>query len=110
MTQLSSVGEQEARVGPLLVLPAPRSGPLPAQDLPPVLKNILKPHLYGSQWRSGIRPGKNLVQEPSSSGGAELTCLHLPDQQVLLPDAPRPDQDETSEDASGEELKSKVKC
>lgn len=107
--QVSSVLEQEAQVGPLLVLPAPRSGPLPAQDLPLVLKNILKPRLYGSQWRSGVRAGKNLVQEPSSSGGAELTCLHFPDQKALLPDAPTPDQ-ETSEDASGEELKSKVKC
>lgn len=108
--QVSSVLAQEAQVGPLLVLPAPRSGPLPAQDLPPVLKNILKPRLYGSEWRSGIRAGKNLVQEPSSSGGAELTCLHLPDQKALLPDAPTPDQEESSEDASGEELKSKVKC
>ncbi|XP_034448250.1 zona pellucida sperm-binding protein 3-like [Hippoglossus hippoglossus] len=48
------VWEQEARVGPMLVLPAkPRSGPLPVEDLPPVLDQISRPSLYSSQWRSG---------------------------------------------------------
>ncbi|CAF93676.1 unnamed protein product [Tetraodon nigroviridis] len=82
-TLTKPVLEQEARMGPLVVLPAPRS-PLPAQELPPVLSNILKPRLYGSQWRSGPRA------EPKA----------------LVPDTPDPDQEETSEDASGEELKS----
>lgn len=108
--QVSSVWEQEAQVGPLVVLPAPRSGPLPAQELPPVLKNLLKPRLYGSQWRSGVRDGKNLFQLSSCSGGFKPTCICLLDQKkALLPDAPTPDQ-ESSEDASGEELTSKVKC
>lgn len=58
-------------MGPLVVLPAPRSGPLPAQDLPPVLNNILKPRPYGSQWRSVSAVGKSPSQPPPSSGGAE---------------------------------------
>lgn len=59
----SSAWEQEAHVGPLVVLPAIRSGPLPAEALPPVLSNIIKP--YGSQWRGGIRVGKNHSVDPS---------------------------------------------
>ncbi|XP_074553398.1 zona pellucida sperm-binding protein 3-like isoform X2 [Halichoeres trimaculatus] len=48
------VWEQEAKVGPLVVLPGkPRSGPLPEAELPPVLSKISRPSLYGSQWRSG---------------------------------------------------------
>lgn len=107
LMQVCSVWEQAARVGPLVVLPAPRSGPLPAQDLPHVLSNVLKPRLYGSQWRSGI--GKKQRQQPSSAGGLTLTCSQLLDQKVPLPEEPTPDQ-ETLEDASGEELKCKVEC
>ncbi|XP_056870116.1 zona pellucida sperm-binding protein 3-like [Takifugu flavidus] len=77
--------EQEAQAGPLVVLPAVRSGPLPAEVLPPVLSNIIKP--YGSQWRSGIR-----VDQPKA----------------LLPDPPSPDQDEdqtSEEESSGDGIK-----
>lgn len=55
------VWEQEARVGPMLVLPAKhKSGPLPVEELPPVLHKISRPTLYGSQWKSGVnyRTGK----------------------------------------------------
>nr|XP_046270058.1 zona pellucida sperm-binding protein 3-like [Scatophagus argus] len=49
------VWEQETRVGPMLVLPTMRkNGPLPVEELPPVLSKISRPALYGSQWRSGI--------------------------------------------------------
>lgn len=49
------VWEQEARVGPMLVLPGmQRSGPIPVEELPPVLNKISRPALYGSQWRSGV--------------------------------------------------------
>lgn len=56
-----TVWEQEAKVGPVLVLPAmQKSGPLPVEELPPVLNKISRPALYGSQWRSGItRVGKS---------------------------------------------------
>lgn len=64
----SSAWEQEAQVGPLVVLPSIRSGPLPAEALPPVLSNIIKP--YGSQWRSGISVGKN--QSVDSSPAANV--------------------------------------
>ncbi|XP_071386785.1 zona pellucida sperm-binding protein 3-like [Centroberyx affinis] len=49
------VWEQVASVGPMLVLPArQKSGPLPVEELPPLLSKISRPALYGSQWRSGI--------------------------------------------------------
>lgn len=58
------VWEQEARVGPLLVLPVmQKSGPLPEEELPSVLTKISRPALYGSQWRSGIsRVGKAIMK------------------------------------------------
>uniref|UniRef100_A0A671X1M1 Zona pellucida sperm-binding protein 3 n=1 Tax=Sparus aurata TaxID=8175 RepID=A0A671X1M1_SPAAU len=52
----TKVWEQEARVGPMLVLPAmQKSGPLPVEELPPLLNKISRPALYGSQWRSGVK-------------------------------------------------------
>lgn len=113
LRQVSSVFEQEAQVGPLVVLSGPRSGPLPARDLPPVLNNILKPRPYGSQWRSVSAVGKSPSQPPPlpPSGGLKLTCVGLVDpKKAPPPDVPSPDQEETSEDASGEELESKVRC
>ncbi|XP_070704156.1 zona pellucida sperm-binding protein 3-like [Pempheris klunzingeri] len=51
----NKVWEHEASVGPLLVLPAKqKSGPLPVEELPPLLSKISRPALYGSKWRSGI--------------------------------------------------------
>lgn len=97
-------------MGPLVVLPAIRSGPLPKEALPPVLSNIIKP--YGSQWRSGIRVGKNhwrvLLQLLMSM--LMLTQVRHLDQKALLPDPPSPDQGEdrtSEEESSGEEIKSK---
>ncbi|XP_029363949.1 zona pellucida sperm-binding protein 3-like [Echeneis naucrates] len=47
--------EQEASVGPMVVLPAKhKSGPLPEAELPPLLSKLSGPSLYGSQWRSGV--------------------------------------------------------
>lgn len=41
-------------MGPMVVLPAmKKSGPIPDEELPPVLKKISRP-LYGSKWRSGV--------------------------------------------------------
>lgn len=52
----------------MVVLPARQT--LPAEELPPVLNNILsKPLLYGSQWKSGINYHKGelaLVQRVST--------------------------------------------
>lgn len=67
MMWFSSVWEQEAQVGPLMVLPAMKSGPLPAEDLPPILNKLIKPRLYGSQWRSGV--GRDLIQSLPLLGG-----------------------------------------
>ncbi|XP_075936960.1 zona pellucida sperm-binding protein 3-like [Anarhichas minor] len=50
----NTVLEQEARVGPVMVLPAKqKSEPLPEEELPAV-DNIGSSSLYGSQWKSGI--------------------------------------------------------
>lgn len=53
--------EQEAQVGPMMVLPAKARGrPIPEEEVPLVLHKISRPSLYGSRWRSGInRIGKN---------------------------------------------------
>ncbi|KAG7243613.1 hypothetical protein INR49_011170 [Caranx melampygus] len=67
----NTVWEQEASVGPMLVLPGKqKSGPLPVEELPPDLNKISRPTLYGSQWRSGVNnprlDEKDLLLEPSS--------------------------------------------
>eukprot|EP00064_Thunnus_orientalis_P014963 superscaffoldBa00002691_g15011 len=72
----NKVWEQEARVGPVLVLPTKKSGPLPVEDLPPVLHKISRPTLYGSQWKSGISPRTDLEKgllpgPPSTSDQVE---------------------------------------
>lgn len=57
-----TVWEQEAVVGPVIVSPSEkRSGPIPEEELPPVLKNLSRPALfqYGSRWRSGISDRKD---------------------------------------------------
>uniref|UniRef100_A0A3B5B2M3 Zona pellucida sperm-binding protein 3 n=1 Tax=Stegastes partitus TaxID=144197 RepID=A0A3B5B2M3_9TELE len=50
----NQVWEHKKKVGPVMVLPSRKSGPLPVEDLPPVLNKISRPALYGSQWRSGM--------------------------------------------------------
>ncbi|XP_030264797.1 zona pellucida sperm-binding protein 3-like [Sparus aurata] len=73
----TKVWEQEARVGPMLVLPAmQKSGPLPVEELPPLLNKISRPALYGSQWRSGVKDRgtyleKGLLPGPSSPDDVE---------------------------------------
>ncbi|TNN80566.1 Zona pellucida sperm-binding protein 3 [Liparis tanakae] len=51
----NTVLEQDARVGPVIVLPAQQtSGPVPVEEFPPGLNKFSRPSLSGSQWRSGI--------------------------------------------------------
>ncbi|XP_056262908.1 zona pellucida sperm-binding protein 3-like [Pseudoliparis swirei] len=51
----NTVLEQDARVGPMIVLPAKQhSGPIPVEELPIGLNKISRPSLSGSQWRSGL--------------------------------------------------------
>uniref|UniRef100_A0A667X607 Zona pellucida sperm-binding protein 3 n=1 Tax=Myripristis murdjan TaxID=586833 RepID=A0A667X607_9TELE len=59
----NKVWEHEESVGPMLVLPARhKSGPLPVEELPPLLTKMSGQSLYGSQWKSGInfKTGINL--------------------------------------------------
>ncbi|TKS91862.1 Zona pellucida sperm-binding protein 3 [Collichthys lucidus] len=85
--ETSKVWEQEATVGPMVVLPAmKKSGPIPDEELPPVLKKISRP-LYGSQWRSGVNEKsvdleKGLLPAPSA-----------PDQEEVQTVAPEEDKD-----------------
>uniref|UniRef100_A0A8C5DP39 Zona pellucida sperm-binding protein 3 n=1 Tax=Gouania willdenowi TaxID=441366 RepID=A0A8C5DP39_GOUWI len=44
---------QDARVGPLMVLPRSKSKFVHFDELPPVLEKM-RPAFYGSQWRSGV--------------------------------------------------------
>ncbi|KAK2893927.1 zona pellucida sperm-binding protein 3-like [Channa argus] len=53
--------EQEAKLGPLLVLPGKqKSGPLPVEE---AVSHKRRPALYGSQWRSGITGRVDLEKE-----------------------------------------------
>uniref|UniRef100_A0A665VBM5 Zona pellucida sperm-binding protein 3 n=1 Tax=Echeneis naucrates TaxID=173247 RepID=A0A665VBM5_ECHNA len=71
--------EQEASVGPMVVLPAKhKSGPLPEAELPPLLSKLSGPSLYGSQWRSGVnRVGKSRQNENSLTFTPEMKHLVL---------------------------------
>ncbi|XP_041868534.1 zona pellucida sperm-binding protein 3-like [Melanotaenia boesemani] len=65
----SQVWDHEARIGPVTVLSSRKSGPLPAEQLPPALLKIYRPALYGSHWRSGINQidlEKGLLPGPST--------------------------------------------
>ncbi|XP_077940003.1 zona pellucida sperm-binding protein 3-like isoform X2 [Gasterosteus aculeatus] len=49
----NAVWQQDARVGPMIILPAKqKSGRIPAEELPAVLDQVIGPSRYGSQWRS----------------------------------------------------------
>nr|ANO39565.1 zona pellucida protein ZPC5 isoform 4 [Notothenia coriiceps] len=50
----STVWEHQARVGPMMVLPAKqKSRPIPAEGLSSILDQTSRSTMYGSQWRSG---------------------------------------------------------
>uniref|UniRef100_A0A8C2X4V6 Zona pellucida sperm-binding protein 3 n=1 Tax=Cyclopterus lumpus TaxID=8103 RepID=A0A8C2X4V6_CYCLU len=50
----NKVWKQEARVGPIFLPVKQNIGPIPVEELPPGLNKIIRPSLFGSQWRSGI--------------------------------------------------------
>ncbi|XP_057673110.1 zona pellucida sperm-binding protein 3-like [Corythoichthys intestinalis] len=50
----SSGWEHQAKVGPMLVLPQQGRRTIPDEELPPVLRKINRPALYGSHWMSGL--------------------------------------------------------
>nr|XP_019958430.1 PREDICTED: zona pellucida sperm-binding protein 3-like [Paralichthys olivaceus] len=67
------VWEQEASVGPMLVLPARhKSGPLPVEELPPVLNQISRPALYSSRWRSGVNNRRADLKQLHGSSPPDL--------------------------------------
>ncbi|KAF3846460.1 hypothetical protein F7725_003538 [Dissostichus mawsoni] len=77
---LKTMCEHQARVGPLMVLPAKqKSRPIPAEERSSILDNISRSTMYGSQWRSRINGvGKSIP----------LNCFSVKDQRKgLLPDS-----------------------
>uniref|UniRef100_UPI0037E931B3 zona pellucida sperm-binding protein 3-like n=1 Tax=Semicossyphus pulcher TaxID=241346 RepID=UPI0037E931B3 len=100
------VWEKEARVGPMLVLPGKsKSGPLPEEELPPVLSKISRPALYGSQWRSGVSDKKaaaekGLLPEPSAAEEEETASEQIND---LKSEADIEEGDEESEESAAVE-------
>ncbi|XP_015240406.1 PREDICTED: zona pellucida sperm-binding protein 3-like [Cyprinodon variegatus] len=73
-----AVWEQDARVGPLTILPSSKSGIIPFGELPGVLQKLYSPALYGSHWRSGIQKTdqeKGLLPEPSNADAENETGL-----------------------------------
>ncbi|KAI4822596.1 hypothetical protein KUCAC02_008129 [Chaenocephalus aceratus] len=67
----STVWEHQARVGPMMVLPAKqKSRPIPAEEPSSILDQIRRSTMYGSQWRSGINrvdQRKGLLPDSSST-------------------------------------------
>nr|AIO02875.1 zona pellucida C5 protein [Gymnodraco acuticeps] len=67
----STVWEHEARVGPMMVLPAKqKSRPIPAEEPSSILDQISRSTMYGSHWRSGINrvdQRKGLLPDSSST-------------------------------------------
>ncbi|XP_061555925.1 zona pellucida sperm-binding protein 3-like isoform X2 [Phycodurus eques] len=87
--------EQQANVGPMLVLPKQNSWTVPDdKELPPVLKKLSRPALYGSQWMSGLKymhdlengqlPG--LVTEDLSADNEDYIPLVEPTSELVLKD------------------------
>ncbi|KAK2833558.1 hypothetical protein Q5P01_017447 [Channa striata] len=106
--------EQEARLGPLVILPGKqKSGPLPVEELPPVPHKQQRPVSYGSRWRSGISgtvdldkemlpgppPMLDLVEENEDrQNGRDLKDL----ERGLVPGpAPASDLEETKDEENG---------
>ncbi|XP_042360810.1 zona pellucida sperm-binding protein 3-like [Plectropomus leopardus] len=74
----NTVWEKEAKVGPMMVLQGmKKSGPIPVEELPPVLNKISRTALYGSRWRSGVNDrvdqrGEELPDSPSTKDQEEV--------------------------------------
>ncbi|KAI4800582.1 hypothetical protein KUCAC02_009576 [Chaenocephalus aceratus] len=80
----STVWEHQARVGPVMVLPAKqKSRPIPTEELSSILDQTSRSTMYGRQWRSGINrvdQRKGLLPDSSStqnqSKAAVLNSTH----------------------------------
>ncbi|KAI4798615.1 hypothetical protein KUCAC02_020609 [Chaenocephalus aceratus] len=68
---LKTMWEHQARVGPVMVLPAKqKSRPIPTEELSSVLDQTGRSTMYGRQWRSGINrvdQRKGLLPDSSST-------------------------------------------
>ncbi|XP_075942240.1 zona pellucida sperm-binding protein 3-like [Anarhichas minor] len=86
----NTVWEQEARVGPMMVLPAKhKSEPIP--EALPAVDTIGSSSLYGSQWRSGI---KNKVDQKK---GLLLGSQSTPDEAMIQTFESKKNEDAKSE-------------
>ncbi|XP_007557513.1 zona pellucida sperm-binding protein 3-like isoform X1 [Poecilia formosa] len=77
--------DQEARVGPLTILPSSKSGRLPFEELPSIQK-LYRPTLYGSHWRSGIYKTDlgNPESETGLTGNFEEAGFNEPTNKFML--------------------------
>uniref|UniRef100_A0A3P8SKR3 Zona pellucida sperm-binding protein 3 n=1 Tax=Amphiprion percula TaxID=161767 RepID=A0A3P8SKR3_AMPPE len=92
----NQVWDHEKKLGPVMVLPSRRSGPLPLEELPPVLNKISRTALYGSRWRSGISGPVTDV---------EKTLLTPPPDLEEEEEDYDDDDDNDDDDKSGKDLK-----
>ncbi|XP_034053874.1 zona pellucida sperm-binding protein 3-like [Gymnodraco acuticeps] len=92
----STVWEHQARVGPMMVLPAKqKSRPIPTEELSSILDQTSRSTMYGSQWRSGINrvdQRKGLLPDSSSTQN-QLDVLTLASAQNKDEDKMEPTKD-----------------
>ncbi|XP_034053876.1 zona pellucida sperm-binding protein 3-like [Gymnodraco acuticeps] len=97
----STVWEHQARVGPMMVLPAKqKSRPIPTEELSSILDQTSRSTMYGSQWRSGINrvdQRKGLLPDSSSTQN-QLDVLTLASAQTKDEDKMEPTKDDDAEE------------
>ncbi|XP_034053870.1 zona pellucida sperm-binding protein 3-like [Gymnodraco acuticeps] len=97
----STVWEHQARVGPMMVLPAKqKSRPIPTEELSSILDQTSRSTMYGSQWRSGINrvdQRKGLLPDSSSTQN-QLDVLTLASAQNKDEDKMEPTKDDDAEE------------
>nr|ANO39559.1 zona pellucida protein ZPC5 isoform 5 [Dissostichus eleginoides] len=102
----STVWEHQARVGPLMVLPAKqKSRPIPAKERSSILDQISRSTMYGSLWRSGINrvdQRKGLLPDSSSTQN-QVDVLTLASEQ----NKDEEDKSGTEKDEDAEEVHEK---
>ncbi|XP_068434993.1 zona pellucida sperm-binding protein 3-like [Clinocottus analis] len=78
----NTVWDQEAKVGPMTVLPAKQdSEPIPVEELPPRLTKASRPSLSGSQWRSRVTDqvdDKGLLDSQATPDEMEMLRQYQP--------------------------------
>ncbi|CAN9505912.1 unnamed protein product [Ophioblennius macclurei] len=104
-SRTNKVWGQDARLGPMTVLPRPKSAFLPLDELPPALTKLNKPSFYGSQWRSG--KGELALEEEVPPGPQEKPDEEIDDGEDEADDELVEESKEDVDDQTGPEPKVK---